>query len=118
MQAGDGAIGRTGRGAAAGRGTVALALGLPLLVLLSLVMVAASVMTGASTASVFTLLKALFADPAPADAALFLRDRIVITEVRMPRAVGSSFTSSRRTTVRRFLRQSSRNSFRRFFWMW
>ena len=87
MQAGDGAIGRTGRGAAAGRGTVALALGLPLLVLLSLVMVAASVMTGASTASVFTLLKALFADPAPADAALFLRDRIVITEVRMPRAV-------------------------------
>jgi iron complex transport system permease protein len=87
MQAEDGAVAQTGRGAGPHRGTVALTLGLPLLIALSLVMVAASVMTGASTASVFTLVKALFIDPAPADAALLLRDQIVITEVRMPRAV-------------------------------
>jgi hypothetical protein len=36
----------------------------------------------------------------------------------MPRAVGCKATSSLRITVRRFLRQSSMNSARRFFWMW
>lgn len=85
-QAGNRAAARNGRGAARNRGAVALALGLPLLIVLSIAMLIASVMTGASTASVVTLARAFFADPAPADAVLLLRDQIVITQVRMPRA--------------------------------
>jgi iron complex transport system permease protein len=49
-------------------------------------MLALSVMTGASAASVFTLIKAMFVEPAPDNAVMLLRDQIVITEVRMPRA--------------------------------
>ncbi|MBX9454930.1 MAG: iron ABC transporter permease [Rhizobium sp.] len=87
MDVHDGAIVSQGRGAASRRGTLALAIGLPFLVALSIAMLTLSVMTGASTASVLTLVKAMFVDPAPADAALLLRDQIVIMEVRMPRAV-------------------------------
>ena len=63
-----------------------MAYGLPLLVALAIVMLALSVMTGASTASVLSLVKAQFVDLAPADSAMLLRDEIVITEVRLPRA--------------------------------
>ena len=69
------------------RGDLALVWGLPLLGVLSIVMLALSVMTGASAASVLTLIRAQLVEPASADALMLLRDRIVITEVRMPRAV-------------------------------
>jgi iron complex transport system permease protein len=60
----------------------ALAYGLPLLAVLAVAMLAWSVMTGASTASVLSLVGLGSTDPA-----LMARDRIVILEVRMPRAV-------------------------------
>lgn len=87
MQADDGVVATSGRRAAWRRGVVAFTLGLPFLFALSFVMLAVSIATGASAASVVTLLKAFFTDPGSADAAAFLRDRIVITEIRMPRAV-------------------------------
>lgn len=68
------------------RGARALAYGLPALGLLTILMLLTSIMTGASTASVAGLFKSLFLGEAgdPIDA---LRNRIVILEVRMPRAV-------------------------------
>jgi len=68
------------------RGARALAYGLPALGLLTILMLLTSIMTGASTASVVGLFKSLFLGDAgdPIDA---LRNRIVILEVRMPRAV-------------------------------
>ena len=86
MEAQDGGMLSNGRRALPRRGDRALALGLPLLAVLSVVMLLVSVMTGASAASVLSLIRAGFVDPAQADAAMLLRDRIVITEVRMPRA--------------------------------
>lgn len=75
-----------GRSPVRHRGDYAMAYGLPLLVALAIVMLSLSVMTGASTASVLSLVKAQFVDLAPADSAMLLRDEIVITEVRLPRA--------------------------------
>lgn len=98
-QAGEGGAARKGDAANAPRGSVALAFGLPLLAALALATLLLSVITGASTASAFSLVKSLFVDPAPTDAAVLLRDRIVITEVRLPRAalgflVGSALAVS------------------------
>lgn len=72
---------RTGRD----RGARALAYGLPLLAVLAIFMLLMSVMTGASTASVGGLVKSLLSGEG--NAVETLRDRIVILEVRMPRAV-------------------------------
>jgi iron complex transport system permease protein len=74
------------RRASRDRGARALVYGLPALGLLTILMLLTSIMTGASTASVFGLFKSLLLGQAgdPIDA---LRDRIVILEVRMPRAV-------------------------------
>jgi iron complex transport system permease protein len=67
------------------RGSLALAYGLPALVILTILMLLVSIMTGASAASVTGLLKNLLLGGTdnPVDV---LRDRIVILEVRMPRA--------------------------------
>lgn len=87
MEADDAGIARNRCNARPGRGNRALVVGLPLLAALAVATLIASVTVGASTASVLTLAGALFNDPATSDSALMLRDRIVITEVRMPRAV-------------------------------
>jgi iron complex transport system permease protein len=60
-------------------------LGLLLLALLSIVMVAASVMTGASAASVFNVVGSWFDQPD--NATMLLRDKVIILDIRMPRAV-------------------------------
>ena len=80
------------------RGARALAYGLPALGLLTILMLLTSIMTGASTASVIGLCKSFFLGEAgdPIDA---LRNRIVILEVRMPRAalgflVGAALAAS------------------------
>ena len=67
------------------RGARALAYGLPLLIVLAILMLLMSIMTGASTASVGGLIKSLLG--AEDNSVEALRDRIVIFEVRMPRAV-------------------------------
>lgn len=68
------------------RGARAMAYGLPALAILTVVMLLLSVTTGASTASVTNLLRNLVLGSADS-AVEALRDRIVILEVRMPRAV-------------------------------
>ncbi len=85
LDAGEAGLART-RGAAPRRGDRALAYGLPLLAIFSVGMLLLSVTIGASTASVLSLLASMLGDPASADSVMLLRDRIVITEVRMPRA--------------------------------
>lgn len=60
-------------------------LGLLLLMLLAIGMLAASVMTGASPASVLNALRSLFGEPD--NASMLLRDKVVILDIRMPRAV-------------------------------
>src|SRR6187402_1045643 len=67
------------------RGSLALAYGLPALLLLSILMLLMSIMTGASAASVSGLVKSLLWG-ATDDPVVAMRDRIVILEVRMPRA--------------------------------
>jgi iron complex transport system permease protein len=68
------------------RGGMALAYGLPVLALLSILMLLLSVMTGASTASVIGLIKSAVSG-VEGDPVESLRDRIVIFDVRMPRAL-------------------------------
>jgi iron complex transport system permease protein len=63
------------------------AIGLVLLGLLSVVMLVASVMTGASTASVVNLLRSLGQEMPDDGAATLLRDQIIILDIRLPRAV-------------------------------
>ncbi len=63
------------------------AFGLIGLGLLSLAMLVGSVMTGASAASVIGVLRAYLLDVAPQDATILLRDRIVVLDIRLPRAV-------------------------------
>lgn len=87
IDADDAGIARSRRTARPRRGNRALVVGLPLLAALAGATLVVSVTVGASTASVLTLVGTLFSDPAASDSALMLRDRIVITEVRMPRAV-------------------------------
>lgn len=60
-------------------------LGLVCLGLLAIVMLAASVMTGASAASVMNVLRSFFSEPD--NAAMLLRDKVVIVDIRMSRAV-------------------------------
>jgi iron complex transport system permease protein len=60
-------------------------LGLLVLALLAIAMLAASVMTGASTASVANVLRSYLS--VPDDAAMLLRDKVVILDIRLPRAV-------------------------------
>jgi iron complex transport system permease protein len=67
------------------RGSLALAYGLSALLLLSILMLLASIMTGASAASAIGLVKNLFLGTVD-DPVAAMRDRIVILEVRMPRA--------------------------------
>lgn len=67
------------------RGARALAYGLPFLAVVAILMLLMSVMIGASTASVGGLIKSLF--NGDTNSVETLRDRIVILEVRMPRAV-------------------------------
>ena len=86
MQAEDGGIVTAGRGGKIRRRPGVLSVGLPLLAVLAVVMLVLSVMTGASAASVFSVIKAGFVEPGQADMAMLLRDRIVIMEVRLPRA--------------------------------
>ncbi len=59
--------------------------GLVLLGLLAVVMLAASVMTGASAASVINVLLSYISEPR--DVAMLLRDKVVILDIRLPRAV-------------------------------
>jgi iron complex transport system permease protein len=61
-------------------------LGLVLLGLLSIAMLLASVMTGASAASMTRVLQALLFPPEGDAAAMLARDRIVIIDIRLPRA--------------------------------
>ena len=86
MEAGRDEIASSERRAGRDRGALALFYGLPALAALAILMLLLSVMTGASTASVTGLVKNLVLGGAanPVDV---LRDRIVILEVRMPRAV-------------------------------
>ena len=51
------------------------------------------------------------------DLRLYMRRHIPQLQAQV-RAVGTSATSSRRMTLWRYLRHSSMNSARRFFWMW
>ena len=60
-------------------------LGLVLLVLLSLAMLAASVMTGASAASVMNVFRSWLSEPD--NAAMLVRDKVVILDIRLPRAL-------------------------------
>lgn len=60
-------------------------LGLLVLALLAIAMLAASVMTGASPASVLNVLQSLFGEPD--NASMLLRDKVVVLDIRMPRAV-------------------------------
>ena len=85
VEAGRDEIASSERGIVRGRGAIAMAYGLPALGLLTVLMLLLSVMTGASAASVTGLLKDLLLGAA-ADPVDLLRDRIVILEVRMPRA--------------------------------
>jgi iron complex transport system permease protein len=62
-------------------------IGLVLLGLLSVAMLAASVMTGASTASVLNVLSAMVRDGSADNASMLLRDQVVIIDIRLPRAV-------------------------------
>jgi iron complex transport system permease protein len=71
----------TGRAGDAFRGTI----GLLLLAALALATLVASVMTGASAASVRNVLGAVFG--APGDAAMLLRDQVVVIDIRLPRAI-------------------------------
>ena len=64
----------------------ALLFGVPLLAALSFLMILLSVMTGASSASVVALIKAFVFGAPKEEAIALIRDQIVITEVRMPRA--------------------------------
>lgn len=68
------------------RGALALAYGLPALAVLAVLMLLTSIMTGASAASVTGLVKSLVLGEAgnPVET---LRDRIIVLEVRLPRAV-------------------------------
>lgn len=59
---------------------------LVLLGLLSIAMLAASVMTGASPASLMNVVRSMFVEPQGDAAAMLLRDRVVIVDIRMPRA--------------------------------
>jgi len=86
MEAGRDGLASDQRRAGHDRGARALAYGLPALGLLAILMLLMSVMTGASTASVAGLLRSLILGEA-GDPVAALRDRIVILEVRMPRAV-------------------------------
>ncbi|UVC09639.1 iron ABC transporter permease [Rhizobium sp. TH2] len=98
MEAGRDQIASSGPRAGHDRGARALAYGLPALGILAVAMLLISVMTGASTASVTGLIRNLLLGGS--DNALdVLRDRIVITEVRMPRAavgflVGAALAAS------------------------
>jgi iron complex transport system permease protein len=87
MEAGRDEIASSGQRAGHDRGVRALAYGLPALAILAVFMLLMSVMTGASTASIFSLLKAGVADSTSADGIMLMRDRIVILDVRLPRAV-------------------------------
>lgn len=60
-------------------------LGLAFLGLLAMTMLAGSITTGASAASVMSVLRSLFIEPD--SAATLLRDKIVIVDIRMPRAM-------------------------------
>ena len=97
MEVGRDEIASSGQRAGHDRGAWALAYGLPALCALAVAMLLISVMTGASTASVAGLLRNLLLG---GDTALdALRDRIVILEVRMPRAavgflVGAALAAS------------------------
>jgi iron complex transport system permease protein len=86
MEAGRDEIASSGRRAGRDRGALALAYGLPALAVLAILMLLMSIATGASTASVTGLVKNILLGGTdnPVDV---LRDRIVILEVRMPRAV-------------------------------
>lgn len=67
------------------RGARAVLYGLPALGVVAVAVLLASIMTGASSASVTGLIRNLLF--APADSVEAMRDRIIILEVRMPRAV-------------------------------
>jgi iron complex transport system permease protein len=84
MEAGGGEV-ASSADAGRDRGVVALAYGLPALAVLAVLMLLLSITTGASSASVTGLLKSLILGSAD-DQIAALRDRIVILEVRMPRA--------------------------------
>jgi iron complex transport system permease protein len=60
-------------------------LGLLLLALLAIAMLAASIITGASTASVLNAAHSFLGEPD--NAAMLLRDKVVILDIRMPRAM-------------------------------
>ncbi|MDB5555719.1 MAG: heme transporter permease [Rhizobium sp.] len=97
MEAGRDEIASSGQRAGHDRGARALAYGLPALGILAVAMLLISIMTGASTASVAGLVRNLF--PGGDNALDVLRDRIVILEVRMPRAavgflVGAALAAS------------------------
>jgi len=62
-------------------------LGLALLALLSVVIFAASVTTGASSASILGALGSLFSDPAGQAAQTVVRDRVIVFDIRLPRAL-------------------------------
>ncbi|MGV3551471.1 FecCD family ABC transporter permease [Rhizobium sp.] len=85
MEAGQDDSASGARRAGLDRGARALAFGLPALSLLALVTLLLSVMTGASAASVTALIKNLLLGN-PDTSVQALRDRIVIFDVRMPRA--------------------------------
>ena len=87
MEAGDGGTTPALRRLEPRRGDRVPAYGLPLLLAFALAMLLLSVTTGASAASVIALIKAELAVSGGADAAMLLRDRIVIVDVRLPRAV-------------------------------
>jgi iron complex transport system permease protein len=62
-------------------------LGLIFLGILAIAMLFASVMTGASAASVINVLGSLLSEPQGDAASSLLRDKVVILEIRLPRAV-------------------------------
>lgn len=86
MEAGGDGIASDERHTVRGRGALALVLGLPVLGILAIVMLLVSVMTGASAASVTGLIKNLLMGAAD-DPVAAIRDRIIILDVRMPRAL-------------------------------
>lgn len=62
-------------------------LAMTVLGILSVAMMVASVMTGASAASVLNVLRASMFDVVPGDASMLLRDQVVVLDIRLPRAV-------------------------------
>lgn len=86
MQAGDQALTRPDRSPARMLWSrTGYHIGLLLLGLLALVLLVVSVMTGASTASALNVLRSYIS--APDDPAMLLRDKVVIIDIRLPRAV-------------------------------